>query len=761
MNDEQRTGTHAAKSVEGDRDQLTDALANLTGVIGKYNDVIGTDSSTRQLLEISKSVTEDTKEMMEEGRLLRLGIVGQVKAGKSSLLNLLLFDGQEVLPKAATPMTASLTHIVKSNRDEVEVEYYSERDWKEIERHAREYERIKSQPLQDGGRIGMERFLEASHQLVEMAHARGIRVHEHLGNTRLVPVPTSKLNEELPRFVGADGELTPLVKSVTIRSSQGMPDLDIVDTPGINDPVRSRSQQAERLLARCDAVLLLSPASQFMDSVDVEFFEKKVAQEGISHRLVLGSKFDSALLDVARDYGGRFAQAKEDTERKLEQEAIAKLDDPSDIVFVSAMCAALAQKPVDAWATDEKHTFYRLHEEYEDFFALPDGDGVNEATRQILNWLGNREAVDASLSKVRTKKDGIIARKMADFLQEKHKQANEELNELVASLEERRKSVEKGDVHAIESQQRAVGELGQRLETEAVSVWERQVEGQGKHLDELELKVREEIKEARGEIKGAVRTERRTKKKKKKGLVNAIKRAFGADGGWEKRTYDKKVLDRGALETAIDEFLEDVEFRVGQVVDKMYSRSFARRAESALHRVVAEQFPNDVAANVDLPATKRAVREAVRHIVEEAQKSLRNTRKSLLESMDSKSSSVAADDQGPAVGTVPTYMSLVDAIANFSGFDAGGDGSVKNQEEARKLVKRVGDLVNAWLYSRKEDIDAVAKKAQADLVPATIGELRNYQERLKREIQQKEFVLQRYRLALAELARIREHLQSH
>ena len=48
---------------------------------------------------------------VNENRLLRIAIIGQVKAGKSSFLNTFLFDGEEVLPKAATPKTANLTII--------------------------------------------------------------------------------------------------------------------------------------------------------------------------------------------------------------------------------------------------------------------------------------------------------------------------------------------------------------------------------------------------------------------------------------------------------------------------------------------------------------------------------------------------------------------------------------------------------------------------------------------------------------------------
>ena len=95
--------------------------------------------------------------------------------------------------------------------------------------------------------------------------------------------------------MGADGDLTPLVKSVTIRCSQGIPDLDIVDTPGINDPIASRSREAQKLLSKCDAVLLLSYAGQFMDKTDAQFLLKRVREEGIKRRLLIGSKFDQRI----------------------------------------------------------------------------------------------------------------------------------------------------------------------------------------------------------------------------------------------------------------------------------------------------------------------------------------------------------------------------------------------------------------------------------------------------------------------------------
>ncbi|WQV42481.1 dynamin family protein [Helicobacter pylori] len=94
----------------------------------------------------TEELEKTLKEMQAEDRDLKVGIIGRVKAGKSSLLNALIFEGVEVLPKAATPMTASLTILKYANTLSAEVEFYSPKDIAELknehERYVREFNRI-------------------------------------------------------------------------------------------------------------------------------------------------------------------------------------------------------------------------------------------------------------------------------------------------------------------------------------------------------------------------------------------------------------------------------------------------------------------------------------------------------------------------------------------------------------------------------------------------------------------------------------------
>ncbi|GAA8642824.1 hypothetical protein HpBT327_11880 [Helicobacter pylori] len=74
--------------------------------------------------ELEKTI----KGMQAENRGLKVGIIGHVKAGKSSLLNALIFEGKDVLPKAATPMTASLTILKYAQNLSAEAQFYDEQD---------------------------------------------------------------------------------------------------------------------------------------------------------------------------------------------------------------------------------------------------------------------------------------------------------------------------------------------------------------------------------------------------------------------------------------------------------------------------------------------------------------------------------------------------------------------------------------------------------------------------------------------------------
>ncbi len=244
------------------------------------------DNSVIKTEELEKTL----KEMQAEDRDFKVGIIGRVKAGKSSLLNALIFEGVEVLPKAATPMTASLTILKYANTLSAEVEFYSPKDILELknehERYVREFNRIvgeevkkqkEKQSLSNRSKEGFKKIgnmlgrnkstEEASKERVlsdeEISEkARKIAKNELEKDTKLVSsydqyekmkksglLNTEKLdpriqansleelNQKLLQFVGADGKYMPYTKAVRISlNNPNLKDLEVIDTPGVNDP---------------------------------------------------------------------------------------------------------------------------------------------------------------------------------------------------------------------------------------------------------------------------------------------------------------------------------------------------------------------------------------------------------------------------------------------------------------------------------------------------------------------------------------------
>jgi len=90
--------------------------------------------------------TEDLRHsfnaLEEESRLLQIGVIGRVKSGKSSLLNALVFNGENILPRAATPMTAALTTLTWAESFHARVDFYSQQDQDNLRAVAQEYDAL-------------------------------------------------------------------------------------------------------------------------------------------------------------------------------------------------------------------------------------------------------------------------------------------------------------------------------------------------------------------------------------------------------------------------------------------------------------------------------------------------------------------------------------------------------------------------------------------------------------------------------------------
>ena len=339
----------------------------------------------KRLADIIKSLGDEkflSKEEVEEliNKLNRekliLSIVGQMKYGKSTFLNALLF-GKPVLPTSDTPMTAALTALEYGNRKEAEVEFYTKEEWQEI-----------LTKLQDNSLSPEER--EALEHTVKTAQKNlGANLEKFFGKKIRISF------ENLEDYVGAEGKYTPIVKMVKIfLPEENLKESQVVDTPGFNDPVVSREKRAEEFLRISDAVILFLYAQRPFDKTDRDLLIRKIPASGISHVIVVLNKVDLLWDDI-----GDVEKVKEFVEREFKK-AISEIDNEylrqklseAKVIPLSGLLALLGKMPQDLIEQDEDLQWYFLSfkEKYpflkskEDFIKY---SGILELEEEIKNLI--------------------------------------------------------------------------------------------------------------------------------------------------------------------------------------------------------------------------------------------------------------------------------------------------------------------------------------------------------------------------------------
>lgn len=311
------------------------------------------------------------EDIMKEGRLLRLGIVGEVKAGKSSFLNALLFNGKDILPKAPTPMTAALTRIKYNDVPQAKVVFYNKNDWDAVKVNAQKYndtlkkmyqeycerydEMVKERSkksfaaqFQNQNNVSpvhakktIEEFekdqkdnipLEYSSckELLDMTQSNALDVSRYLGEEEIIRGDGSdgvSFLKELDQYVGANGKFTSIVKYTELQMNNPMLEgIEVIDTPGLNDPIRSRGRTTQKFLLECDAVFIVGYCGQFLGADDMSLILSSLPDEGINNAVLIGSKFDSAIRQYPVKNALSFKTAYLGTKKNCEDQARENLN---------------------------------------------------------------------------------------------------------------------------------------------------------------------------------------------------------------------------------------------------------------------------------------------------------------------------------------------------------------------------------------------------------------------------------------------------
>lgn len=317
---------------------------------------------------------------------LTIGIVGQMNVGKSSVLNALFF-GEEIdtLPTSEVPMTATLTYIKYGEEESAVITMITEDDFQDI---------VETQALANPDEDHSKEEIEAAKYLHE-------RITSIPNFESYLGIKKKLTKEEYVDFIGADGKMTSLAKTVTLTKNNAfLKGVNIVDTPGFNDPVISRNATTSNFLKKANVIVFVQSALATFESADIALMQDQVPQSGVGKLVIAINKKDllsSSDLEKVMTY----AESKR-AEIAHNKEKYGKLSDllnDSNIVPISSMMALIGQAPKEI-LEKEPYAFYK--EQFE--FDMPDllvqdyveHSGIRELWNLIMEII-KKEKFDAAV----------------------------------------------------------------------------------------------------------------------------------------------------------------------------------------------------------------------------------------------------------------------------------------------------------------------------------------------------------------------------
>ncbi len=569
----------------------------------------------------TEELEKTLKELQDTNRDLKVGIIGCVKAGKSSLLNALIFEGVEVLPKAATPMTASLTVLKYAKTLSAEVEFYSPKDIAELEneheRYVREFNRIvgeevkkqkekqslanrakeraknliksfgrnkgeeaapKENILSDeeivkrAERIAKDKLkgdekLVSSYDQYERMKKSGLLNTENL-DPRIQANSLEELNQKLLQFVGANGKFMPYTKAVQISlNNPNLKDLEVIDTPGVNDPIVSREERTKALLKDCDVVFIISPSGQFLTDSDMDLFDRVSNKEGLQEIYFVASQADSAVLSMSevekshQHLPTAFENAQKALSSQLNnimgklienypnQREVFEKAIKNGVILASGVCFSMYKdfKNQASWErnqkTEEYHNALRnLRDAYPDAF-----NSVDKSEESLL-FLSNMSTIEERLEKAAKEKEKIISQKLQDYAQSQANNLHNLIAQLLQDLEEEKKRIKNADMGVIKKQIEAYEKLSDDIETGFDEVYGNFIDDFFINIEDgLEKTLKEFIQQTEkgNEHQKGKDNEYVLEKVKQDGFLGSVARFFGQafsdEWGYEQKGYYKKV----------------------------------------------------------------------------------------------------------------------------------------------------------------------------------------------------------------------------
>lgn len=333
--------------------------------------------------------------------------------------------------------------------------------------------------------------LTASHDQFERMKKSGLINPKDL-ETRIQADSLEELNQKLYQFVGKEGKFMLYTKAVQISlNNPNLKDLEIIDTPGVNDPIVSREACTKALLKECDVVFVIIPSGNFLTGSDMDLFDRVSNKEGIQRVYFVASQADSAVCAPSEVENSRhhLPTALENAQKILSpslnatmsllekkyphQQEIFESAIKNGIILTSGVCFSMYQdfENQASWERNQKtEEYHNALRNLKDFY--PDAFNSDDKSKESLLFLSNMGAIEERLEKAAKEKEKIMSQKLQDYAQSQANNLHSLIAQLLQDLEEEKKRVKNADISAIKEQIRAYEKLSGNIETKFRDAYE-------------------------------------------------------------------------------------------------------------------------------------------------------------------------------------------------------------------------------------------------------------------------------------------------
>ncbi len=471
--------------------------------------------------------------------------------------------------------------------------------------------------------------LVSSHDQYEKMKKSGL-TNTETKDSRIQANSLQELNQKLLQFVGADGKYMPYTKVVRISlNNPNLKDLEVIDTPGVNDPIASREERTKALLKDCDVVFIVSPSNQFLTDSDMSLFDRVSNKEGLQEIYFVASQADSAALSMSEieKSGQHLPTALENAQKSLSSQLnniMGKLIEnypnqrevfekaiKNGVILASGVCFSM-HKDFNNQASWERN---QKTEEYHNALrnlrdAYPDAFSSDDKSRESLLFLSNMGAIEERLEKAAQEKEKIMLKNLESKIEKQANNLHNLIAQLLQDLEEEKKRIKSADMGVIKKQIEAYQNLSGNIEMKFREAYEEFILH---FINNIRVGLNETltkaIRTASASAREEEKEERYTERVKQEGLFGSFKRnflrMFDDDAGYEKVERTRATIKAGAVLDYLTEMHERCESALNNSANSfkvVFKKELYAKVFSQLREIISDDLIDEVASKKSVMA---------------------------------------------------------------------------------------------------------------------------------------------------------------